>query len=127
MGHLQVLLLCNMTQIVHYSLFREWSEPEQGAPGLDWLYYSPRIITAEDEPTSVSVLLHRSTQSVLGITGHVIRFVQDKNLEGNSTQGSHSGKLLDSRANNVNTSLVASIQLHENVLEAGPEEVMGEA
>src|SRR5712692_2713468 len=127
MGHLQVLLLCNTTQIVDYSLFREWSEPEQGAPGLDWLYYSPRIITAKDEPTSVSVLLHRSAERVLGVPGHIVSLVENENLERNHTQGSHSSKFLDSRANNVNASLVAGVQLHENVLEAGPEQVMGEA
>src|SRR5207245_9167875 len=96
-------------------------EAEEGASGLDRLDYPPRIVTAEYESACISILLHRPPQRGLCIACHVVSFIKHKNLERHLAQRSHPCKLLHRRPDNVNTSVIARGQLHENILESRSE------
>src|SRR2546427_4629597 len=107
--------------------FRKRRETEEGASRLDGFDYSARIVPAENESASLSILLHGPPQRCLCVAGHIVSLIQNENLERNLAQRRHPCKFFHSRTDNINSSLITRVQLHEHVLESLSEQIMCKA
>src|SRR5712692_5574032 len=61
------------------------------------------------------------------VTCHVVSLIQNENFERDLAEGGHSCKFFHCRPDNVNSSLIARVQLQEHILESLPEQIMCEA
>ena len=95
----------------------ERSEPEPSTPGLKGGNDLGQVVADQAEPDIVCELFNDASESVLGVGGHGVGFIQNDQLEARVEDGSCGGEVEDLATNHSNATVVRGVQLQHHRVE----------